>query len=161
MKLPIYIVAVVLMAGVGHTEPPKEAVSVLLSLKQRQPNWRSEIVKLYPNGTPESVLLYEPIFEGGEKPTKQLFFYEIGQIRTEVDIIAVDQDSPGAKAWKSTIVPHGARVDLSPEGQLQHTAEYRYGLNHGMDQIFLPIWENLHYKPVRKRHPRWRDARLF
>ncbi len=61
-----------------------------------------------------------------------------GRIQTEVDVIVVDSESPGAKSWNSTIVPHGSRVDLTQEGKVQHTTEYLYGLLHGTDRVFYP-----------------------
>ena len=124
----------------ARAEIPKEkaAFATVFSLKQRQPNWRTEILKIHANGNPESALLFEPMSSEGEKPVKQIFFYESGRIRTEVDVIEVDLESIGAKAWNSPIVPHGARVDLTQDGQVQHTAEYSYGVLNGTDRIFYP-----------------------
>src|SRR5262245_32045068 len=143
MKRMILVLSLI-FAAIGYTQTNVQVsegqagFASIYSLKQRQPNWRSEILKSYATGTPESILLYEPLRDGGEKPVKQLFFHENGHIRSEVDVIAVDPESPGAKVWNSSLVPHRGRVYLSPEGQIQHTAEYLYGLLNGTDRMYFP-----------------------
>jgi antitoxin component YwqK of YwqJK toxin-antitoxin module len=120
------------------TQEQKNAYAAVSTLKPRQPNWRTEIFKSYPNGNLEIVLLYEPEVDGGEHPVKQVSFYENGQIKSEVDLGFVDKDSLAAKEWKSSFVPHGTRVDLSPEGHLSQIIPYHFGVIEGECKSFSP-----------------------
>ena len=125
-------------ANLPSTPREQAALEAVLSLKQRQPNWRSEIIKTFANGNPEQILLYEPLITGGEHPVKQISFYENGRIQAEMDVAQVAEDAPGAIQWKSTIVPHGARVELNADGQLRQIAQYRFGLLEGDSKTFFP-----------------------
>ena len=108
-----------------------------ITLKPRQPNWRFEIVKIFPQGNPQLIHFYEPTVDG-ERIVKQVVFYENNQIQSEMDLIAVDAESEIAKEWQSSIVPHGARVDFSPEGKLLKVASYREGVMDGDCKLFYP-----------------------
>ena len=47
--------------SVSSLDPDQQkAYAAVANLRPRQPNWRTEIVKSYPNGNLEIVLLYEP-----------------------------------------------------------------------------------------------------
>jgi len=108
------------------------------SLKAREPNWRVEVVKSYPNGSPQVILFYQPLLDGTEKAVKEVFFHENGRIQTEMDIVIVDEGSPVAKEWGSTIVAHGMRVDFNQEGQLVKAASFERGLFQGEIRFFSP-----------------------
>src|SRR5579862_4274342 len=86
-------------------------------LNQRQPNWRMEIVKAFQQGNPQVIVFYEPRFDE-DVPVKQMIFNEKNLISVEMDIAQVDAESTAAKEWNATLVPHGTRVEFSPEGQL-------------------------------------------
>ncbi|MFI5343478.1 MAG: toxin-antitoxin system YwqK family antitoxin, partial [Chlamydiales bacterium] len=112
--------------------------SVMSGLKPRQPNWRLDIVQLYPHGTPQTVVFYEPQLDGTERLVKQVLFFENGQIQTEADVILVAVDSPIAKEWNSNIVPHGVRVDFTQNGALLRTSHYHEGKMVGECTFFYP-----------------------
>src|SRR5579872_1287258 len=115
------ILAILTLSLVGissiHASSTQSAPQISIALKPRQPNWRFEIVQSYPQGTPQSIIFYEPLALGGERPVKQVVFYENNRIAIEMDLTVVDEDSDAAREWKSPFVPHGARVDFSPEGK--------------------------------------------
>ena len=143
MKQIFLVIFAISVAGSIYSDavsPPlqQRGMSPAITLKPRQPNWRSEIVKNFASGVPEQILLYEPLIGGGENPVKQLFFYENGKIRTEMDVIAVSEDHPGALEWKSTIIPHGMRIDLTLDGNLRQAAQYQFGLLEGDLKVFFP-----------------------
>ncbi|HEY2810123.1 MAG TPA: toxin-antitoxin system YwqK family antitoxin [Rhabdochlamydiaceae bacterium] len=112
-------------------------VPVTSQLKTRQPHWSPKIAESYPDGQTKRVLFYEQIGEENEAPVKQVHFYPNGQIQAELDLISVPEDSPGAKEWKSTIVPHGMCVSFYSTGQLERIAYYDRGLPHGEVKKFF------------------------
>ena len=118
----------------GQATPP----SPLLSLKPRQPNWRVDISKSYPQGTPNTAFFYEPTPDGGERAVKRVDFFENGRIQAEVDLALVDEDSEAAKLWKSALVPHGVRVDFNAEGQLVKSSRYQFGVLDGEFKFYYP-----------------------
>ena len=119
-------------------QPQPDAYAAVAALKPRQPNWRTEIMKAYPNGNLETVVLYEPEIAGGEHPVKQVIFYENGRIKNEIDLGVVEEDSPSIKEWGSRFIPHGARIDLSPEGNLVQLIQYKLGVMEGERRTFYP-----------------------
>ena len=116
---------------------PEPVKPVAPALKQRQPHWRPKIMESYPEGQPQRVLFYEQIGDQNEAPVKQVLFYPSGQIKTEMDLIVVAEDSLGAKEWKSTIVPHGMSISFFSNGQAEKAAFYDRGLLHGEMKVFF------------------------
>ena len=108
------------------------------NLKQRQPHWRPKIMENYEGGQPQRVLFYEQIGEANEAPVKQLFFYPNGQIKVEMDLALVPEDSKGAKEWKSIIVPHGMSLSYFEGGQVERVCFYDRGVLHGEMKLFFP-----------------------
>ena len=106
-------------------------------LKQRQPHWRPKIAETFQSGQPERVLFYEQIGDANEAPVKQVAFYSNGQIKNEVDLIEVAEDSKGAVDWKSTIVPHGMSIAFFQNGQIEKVAFYDRGVLHGEMKLFF------------------------
>src|SRR3989344_8243216 len=109
-----------------------------LPCEPHQPNWRLEIVHAYSHGAPQSVLFYEPAAEADEQPVKEVGFYENGQIQFEMDVAVVDEDAPAALEWGSNIVPNGARVEFSPQGELLKISNYKFGKLQGECRYFYP-----------------------
>ncbi len=64
----------------------QNTASYLMTLKPRQPNWRFEVIKTFPQGNPQVIVFYEPIREG-ERAVKQVVFHENSRIMSEMDII--------------------------------------------------------------------------
>ena len=110
-------------------------LAVPLMLKERQPNWRAETIKAYPNGVVEMVVFYEPS-DNGELPVKQMSFYENGKIRQEVDVELVDENSETYKIWNSRLVPSGMCVDFSLNNTMEKIANYDKGLLEGEVKTF-------------------------
>src|SRR3990167_8034438 len=108
-----------------------------LALKQRQPNWRFEMVQSYANGLPQIILFYEPTVHG-ERAVQQTTFYENNRIQTQMDVVLIDEDSNIAKEWGSSLVPHGARLDYSSEGALVKFSNYQAGVLNGECKVFYP-----------------------
>src|SRR5579863_7821596 len=133
------VLAVILFCGLtlGFAEP-QLVKPVAPALKVRQPHWRPKIMEAYPEGQPQRVLFYEQIGDADEAPVKQMYFYPEGQVRAEVDLIVVEEDSPGAKQWKSTIVPHGMSLSYFADGKLENSAFYDRGIPHGEMKVFHP-----------------------
>ncbi len=122
----------VLVTIVLQAEPP--AASVFRELKPRQPNWRVEVLSLHPQGTPHQVYFLEPAFGGGERPVKQVSFFESGQIQSEVDVMVMK--GPSEENFK--VLPHGTRIDLEIDGSLSQVWHYEEGVLHGVNKAFYP-----------------------
>src|SRR5690554_6456254 len=127
MRKIFFACALLLGNGVllASSEPVNPA-HLLMTLKPRQPNWRFEVVEAFPQGNPKKITFYEPTLEG-ERPVKQLVFYENSSIQSEVDVVQVDEESQATKEWGSTLVPHGTRVEFSPEGKVAKVGNYQWG----------------------------------
>src|SRR5690242_12296270 len=102
----LLIIAFSLCIAAISLEGQETVPSPFLELKPRQPNWRIDVIKTGSSGVPQIVVFYEPTLEG-ERPVKQVLFYENGRIQVETDVTAVQENSPAAKEWGSPIVPHG------------------------------------------------------
>lgn len=138
MRLKTLLAAVLSMGlTLGWGEAPEPVKPVAPALKARQPHWRPKILENYAEGQPQRVLFYEQIGNANEAPVKQILFFPNGQIRSEMDLIVVEEDSPGAKEWKSTIVPHGMSLSYFSSGQLERAAFYDRGLLHGEMKVFF------------------------
>ena len=126
-----------------------------IALKPREPNWRGQIVKSYPSGTPQIVLFFQPLIDGTEAPVKQIMFYENSSIQTEMDVAMVDAESAAAKEWKANVVPHGARVDFNNEGILIRAGTFDRGYLHGESRQFYAdfgeVWQE-HRSAFGKHH---------
>ena len=132
----LFIALAIVLAGINPVLGNQPNQSPIMTLKPRQPNWRYEVAKMYPQGTPQVIVFYEPLAGGEEQPVKQVIFYENNRIQVEMDIVVVDEETPAAKEWNSQLVPHGTRVDFSPEGQLVKASGYNYGVLEGECKIF-------------------------
>ena len=115
---------------------PESTKAIASALKTRQPHWRPKIMESYPEGQPSRVLFYEQMSAENEAPVKQVYFYPSGQIKTEMDLIVVAEDTPAAKEWKSTIVPHGMCVSFFSNGQIERVAGYDRGVLHGDLKVY-------------------------
>ncbi len=133
MKKIFFAIVISLAPLLGASEP----TPINIALKPRQPNWRFEIVKVFPQGNPQWIQFYEPTVDG-ERPVKQVAFYENNQIQMEMDVVVVDPESDAAKEWKSPVVPNGTRVEFSSEGQLLKVGSYRNGVLDGECKIYYP-----------------------
>src|SRR3990167_2612289 len=126
MKLfPFSLALLIAVAGMAENTL-KETPQV--TLKMRQPNWRGDVVSMHPNSNPQQIIFYEPVVGGGEVAVKEVFFYENGALKSEVDVI---QTSEGT-------IFHGAKVDLNEEGKLFQTAYYKDGLLEGERKQWYP-----------------------
>lgn len=114
-----------------------EVTPVAPSLKQRQPQWRPQIMEHHQEGPPARVVFYEPGKGDQELPVKQMLLYPEGQIQAETDMTIVEEGSAGAEFWKSTTVPHGMSVTYFPNGQIEKTAFYNKGLLHGPMKVYF------------------------
>src|ERR1700688_4561618 len=76
---------------------------VAQDLKQRQPNWRPQVLETHSQGNPAAVLFYEQVSEEKEVPVKQLNFYENGALKSEIDLTSAEENSPGFQEWKTTL----------------------------------------------------------
>lgn len=108
-----------------------------INLKRREPTWRPKILEHFNEGIPKTVIFYEESSEGKEMPVKQLQYYPTGEMRCEMDVIAVEEGSPGHKAWQNTIVPHGACVSLFKDGKVEKIAYFDRGILHGELKLFF------------------------
>ncbi|OGN56669.1 MAG: hypothetical protein A3D96_06005 [Chlamydiae bacterium RIFCSPHIGHO2_12_FULL_44_59] len=127
MKKSIIALIVSVSSLFGVSE---DLMAITGKLKPRQPNWRMDAVKIYPQGSPQTIVFYEPSMEG-DHPVKQVYFYENGQIQSEMDVVLVDEDTAAFGEWNSPIVPHGMRVDFTSDGKLVKTAQFEHGVLHG------------------------------
>ena len=55
-------------------------------LRQKEPNWRTEVTEKYPEGNPMTVIFYEPFIGGKERAAKKISFYPNGAISQEMDL---------------------------------------------------------------------------
>lgn len=102
------------------------------SLKMRQPNWRTQILSVYPNGAIEKTLFYEPSLQQDiDIPVKVVTFFESGEIQTETDLIVLEESDPIAQKARTRIVPHGASVVYWPHGLTAKVTFYEKGSLHG------------------------------
>jgi hypothetical protein len=130
MKKILAALSLLLSASIPLVGNPSQPAPLMITLKPRQPNWRYEVVQSYPNGLPEKVVFYEPLAQGGERPVKEMDYYPNNRIRYEMDIAVAEGGSPAAEQWKSTLVPHGTRVEFSNEGELIQFAHYQIERTH-------------------------------
>jgi len=108
------------------------------TLRPGQPHWRSQIAEAYPSGVPLRVMFFEQIGDQKETAVKQRGFYPNGQVKFEMDLTTVEEDSPGAKEWKSTFVPHGVGLWLHENGRVEKIAHYDRGVLHGEMKLHYP-----------------------
>ena len=123
MKKILAAMSLLLSATIPLAGNPPAQAPLMMTVKPRQPNWRYEIVQTYPNGLPEKVVFYEPLAQGGERPVKEIDYHPNNSIHFEMDVVVVEEGSQIAEQWKSTLVPHGTRVEFSTEGQLVQFAQ--------------------------------------
>ena len=109
-----------------------------INLKRREPNWRPKIIEYFNEGIPKTVIFYEENDDQKEIPMKQLQYYPDGQLRSEMDMIVVEEGSPGHEAWKNTIVPHGASITFYTDGKVEKTAQFDRGLLNGEVHAYYP-----------------------
>src|SRR3990167_4072989 len=144
MKFVAFLLFFLFFTVVAYPETPvslsreQAALAPFFALKQKQPNWRPDIVRIHPKGAPALILYYEPLLEGGERVVKQILFYETGRVQSEADLVAVEADSPASQAWGSALVPHGSYAEFNAEGKVSRVAEYHLGLLEGIDSTFYP-----------------------
>src|SRR5262249_7490570 len=138
MLAKMLIVIALFFSSLSYGWSASESIRpVAPGLKQRQPHWRPKIMESFQTGQPKRVLFYEQIGDANEAPVKQVVFYPNGQIKNEMDLIEVEEDSNGAKEWKSTIVPHGMSIAFFENGQMEKTVFYDHGVLHGEMKIYF------------------------
>src|ERR1700722_12353406 len=125
-------------AVLSAEEKKAEHSPTVISLQPRQPHWRPQIVQTYPNGNPERVLFFDLNAQEEKIPVKQQRFYNGGQLKNEMDLVVVQENSPGFQEWKSTTVPHGISVSFFSDGKVEKIATYEKGLLHGELHINYP-----------------------
>ena len=69
MKKFIFVCFFLFFASDSFCEHP------FMPLHFREPNWRTEIVRSFPNGASEVVIFYEPVNEKDEIPVKKIIFF--------------------------------------------------------------------------------------
>src|SRR3990167_2150562 len=107
-------------------------------LKPREPHWRHKVLENHSSGAPARLLFYEN-FEGKAiTPLKELSFYPSGKVKSETDLISVEEGSPGALLWKGTAVPHGVSIAFYEDGQIEKVTPYAFGLAEGEMKIYYP-----------------------
>lgn len=107
-------------------------------LKPGQPHWRSKVVETFPSGMPSLVIFSEKIGKNEEVAVKKRGFYPNGQIKFEMDLASVEEDSPAAKEWGSTTVPHGVAIWLYEDGRAEKIAHYHKGVMNGDLTLYYP-----------------------
>src|ERR1700722_5340467 len=112
MKAVHLFLSLLCLSSVLIAEEAKAPATTVISLKPRLPQWRPQIVQSYPNGNPERVLFFETTDKNEKIAVKQQRFYNDGTLKNEMDLIAVEENSPGYEEWKSKLVPHGVSVSF-------------------------------------------------
>jgi antitoxin component YwqK of YwqJK toxin-antitoxin module len=138
MKILLSLLCLTCIASAVTIPESEKPGTMQLALKPREPNWRAEILKAYPNGNPQTILFFQPLVDGSETPVKQIFFFENSTIQAEMDVTLVDANSPGGLEWKSVVVPNGVRIDFTPKGEVARAATYAQGLIQGECRQFHP-----------------------
>lgn len=96
-------------------------------LKKREPNWRPVIQNNYPDGTPKTILFYEPEKGGtSEIPVKIIENYPNGKIHVETDL----------KQENGILIPEGASATYTLDGVFHIYATYKNGTLDGSILIF-------------------------
>ncbi len=123
------------------------------------PEWRVHTREYHPNGVPKSVIFYEDGEKGERLPVKQKNFLEDGNPSEEMDLILVDEQSPGYAVWKSTAVPHGVAFALHPNGQMKRFCQYDRGVLEGPYYSFFDTGKVRHAATYKqgKLHGKVRD----
>lgn len=101
-------------------------------LKKRQPNWHPKKIEAYSDGTPKTILWYEPnAVLNQDIPAKLITYTANGIIERETDLIVVDTDSAAAKQFGTTVIPHGYSISYSPTAKIEKIAYYHDGVVQG------------------------------
>jgi antitoxin component YwqK of YwqJK toxin-antitoxin module len=141
MKYSSFVVASILLtASMMDAVLPPESFSSMVAknLKPRQPNWRLEIAEKFLNGQPRKVIFFAPMPGGAEIPIKQVFYHEGGTVASESDVIEISTNDPGYDHWKSTIVPHGVKIEFLTDGTIARATSFDRGVLHGDCRSFYP-----------------------
>ena len=108
----IFVTALVFIGSMtAHAAPTDEIDSseaVETKLKKRQPNWLPKTLNAFPNGSPETVIFYEPDDNSDLYfPVKSMTFYPNGRVKSEADLMVIGKNDPLAAEFQTTVIPHG------------------------------------------------------
>lgn len=109
----------------------------LSMLKIRQPHWRMEVLKRFPEGAPQVVLFFAKDPEtGADNPVKQMTLTESGALLHEIDL--------DPQSVPPVLVPHGPFVIYYPDGTIKKTALFSHGTLTGPVKIYYST-ADLHF----------------
>src|SRR5579859_408307 len=111
-------------AKLPEKTPAEELPHMTLALKPKEPNFRADTVKSFPNGNPAEIVFYQPLSNNTETAVKRVIFLENGRIHQEIDL----QNGE----------PHGTFIEFHAEGQLAKAATYVNGVLEGECRHFFP-----------------------
>src|SRR3990167_6390854 len=114
----------------------EEVFPIAETLLTREPGWRPQITLYHPEGTPDTVIFFEENALVEEVPVKQLKLYANGALKSEMDLIQIEEKDPGFKEWKNTVVPHGVSASFFSDGKCEKILHYDRGVLHGKVQVF-------------------------
>lgn len=115
-------------------------------LKIRQPNWRPQVLKTFPDGTTQEVLLFQPDQNTAQEvPTKLLLFFSDGTLASETDLVPTKGTPP--------YVAHGPSIIYNSSGKAETITFYDHGklfhcvknfYSEGQLQAYYPLQDGLY-----------------
>ena len=109
---------------------------VATHLKQRQPNWKFQVVTYHSNGVAKEGVFFEPNANQSVAPIKKVTFDESGKLISEQDLI--EQIAENQEDQKKQYVPHGLGVAFYPSGIKECVVSYKEGKLHGPLKAYYP-----------------------
>lgn len=105
-------------------------------LKEKQPDWKVEIIETYGGGNPKKVLYFSSSPKGKKQIEKRVLYYEDGKTCVEEDLI--EKKNTEGEAEKVEYIPHGLCVSFYPNGAIEKEAILKEGKLHGDLKGFYP-----------------------
>jgi len=153
LKTFLFSFLLILAIVFGQNSDESEVVPVATELKRQAPEWQIQVLERFLDGKCKRVIFYYENDKGEEEIVKQVQFYENESILEEVDLITVEEDSPGYATWNSVVVPHGVKLRLLETGKVEMMACFDRGVLHGPKKVFYPSGQLHHVTTFKQGRP--------